>query len=133
MDDVRCVRGVCSDFDDAPARSRDAPLVLVPADDDDVVDTPWDLTFDALSSLTGGRPATDATPLTPAPAAAPDDVDDDAFLPPLTPLPCLSFRDEAPAEEFLCCSSCFDVVDAETLSVFDPDFRFSFSRLRRMR
>ena len=128
MDDVRCVRGVCSDFDDAPARSRDAPLVLVPADDDVDVDTPCDFTFDALSSLTGGRPA---TPLTPAPAA-PNDVDDDAFLS-LTPRPCLSFRDEAPAEEFLCCSSCFDVDDADTLSAFDPDFRFSFSRLRRMR
>ena len=102
--------------------------MLVPADGDDVdVDTPCDFTFDdELSILTGGRPA---TPLMPAPAAR-DDVDD-AFLPPLTPLPCLSFRDEAPAEEFLCCSSCFDVDDAE--SAFDPDFRFSFSRLRRMR
>ena len=124
MDDVRCVRGVCSDFDDAPAWSRDAPLVLVPADDDDVVDTPCDFTFDALSILTGGRPA---TPLTPAPA--PDDVID-AFLP-LTPLLCLSLRDEAPVDEFLCCSSCFDVDDAE--SAFDPDFRFSFSRLRLIR
>ena len=127
MDDVRCVRGVCSDFDDAPVGSRDAPLVLVPADDDVDVDTPCDFTFDALSSLTGGRPA---TPLTPAPAAD-DDVDDDAFLPLRTPLLCLSFRDEAPAEEFLCCSSCFDADDAK--SAFDPDFRFSFSRLRLIR